>query len=332
MSNLNFFKNLVQKSQAGPNLPSAQPGARFSQPMQQAGQNPVPNMMQQAGFTQNESAAAGRLGDSIIAHLTPGEITIPPQIQTPKVIEAVKAEFEKQGVDPSKFVAGSQSNSTNPNTGMPEFNFWSSFLPIAAGIGGSLIAPGIGTALGSTMGAGTLGAIGGGVGTTLGGMAAGQNAGDALMTGGMSGLGSYGLGQLVNAAASPAANAGTNLVSNLNPGAASTLSNPSLTSTSNWANLYGALPNGSNVGNVLGGMAGSLAANGINKQSTKTTSPNYPSGFTDKMPAVGDLPSYQELLGQNTTKSPAPNFANYNPYTLKTNSYNFYPISAIKSA
>ena len=138
------------------------------------------------GMNMNPSEAMamkGRFGDTIIAHLTPGEITIPVQLQSPAVLKAIRDEFHKVGVSPAKFVAGSPQGSHNPATGAQEFSFLGGFLPsilsVLGGVGGSAIAPGVGTAIGAGLG----GAAGEGLN--------GGNATQALLTGGASGLGSY---------------------------------------------------------------------------------------------------------------------------------------------
>ena len=85
----------------------------------------------------------------------------------------------------------------NPETGLPEAFSLKSLIPAIAGIAGSIILPGIGTALGSGLGAT---AIGAGLGTTAGGLLVGQKPGEALLNGVMSGVLSFGIGSLINAA------------------------------------------------------------------------------------------------------------------------------------
>lgn len=107
-------------------MPSATPP---SPAPQTAPQGPGPQM-----------AAQGRNGDTMIAHVTPGEIMVPPVLQTPKVVAAVHAAMRERGVDnPGEFVAGSPANKINPATGQPEFNgFLSKILPIAAAVVGTI--------------------------------------------------------------------------------------------------------------------------------------------------------------------------------------------------
>lgn len=114
-------------------------------------------------------AAQGRGGDSLMAHLTPGDTVIPAQVmeKLPSHIQdAIKTHFEKAGADPSSFVAGSPSQKINPTTGQPEFGFFSSIVHSIADFAGGDLGTIAGTALGSLVGAPELGAIiGGGLGS-----------------------------------------------------------------------------------------------------------------------------------------------------------------------
>lgn len=85
----------------------------------------------------------------------------------------------------------------NPDTGLPEAFSLKSLLPAIGGIAGSFILPGLGTALGSGLGAT---AIGAGLGTTAGGLLAGQKPGEALLSGVISGALSFGIGSLLQGA------------------------------------------------------------------------------------------------------------------------------------
>ena len=65
---------------------------------------------------------AGRGGDVILGHLTPGEIVLPVEIaQSPEVAEQLMMVFEEAGMDISQYTVGDESNSINPETGHPEF-------------------------------------------------------------------------------------------------------------------------------------------------------------------------------------------------------------------
>lgn len=69
-------------------------------------------------------AAAGRGGDTMVAHLTPGEMTIPPSVQQqlgPENMARLRAAFLAAGRNPERFLVGSRAQSVNPQTGLPEF-------------------------------------------------------------------------------------------------------------------------------------------------------------------------------------------------------------------
>ena len=70
-------------------------------------------------------AAMGREGDNILGHLETGELVIPRKFleENEEFKGYVMAFFEGQGVDPERYIAGSDSNSINPDTGMAEFFF-----------------------------------------------------------------------------------------------------------------------------------------------------------------------------------------------------------------
>ena len=117
-------------------------------------------------------AGLGRNEDSMLAHVAPGEMVVPPVI-SPQTQEIIKREMMSAGLDPNEYTVG-QGMSINPITGMAEFGFLKKLgkslkkvvkkvAPVA------MFIPGVGTALG-----GVLGGIGGlatkipGIGGALG--------------------------------------------------------------------------------------------------------------------------------------------------------------------
>ena len=85
--------------------------------MPMAGEPPLEEAME-------EGAEAGRGTDSLLGHLTPGEIVIPVDILSiPGVMESLSAMFEEAEIDINQFTVGNEANSINPETGNPEF-FW----------------------------------------------------------------------------------------------------------------------------------------------------------------------------------------------------------------
>ena len=82
------------------------------------------------GIAQFESvaeqmAAMGREGDNMLAHLESGELVIPRKFldENEEFKSYVMAFFDGQGVDPDRYIAGSDANSINPETGIAEFFF-----------------------------------------------------------------------------------------------------------------------------------------------------------------------------------------------------------------
>ena len=71
----------------------------------------------------DQMAAMGREGDNMLAHLESGELVIPRKFldENEEFKSYVMAFFDGQGVDPERYIAGSDANSLNPETGIAEF-------------------------------------------------------------------------------------------------------------------------------------------------------------------------------------------------------------------
>ncbi|MEQ8510649.1 MAG: hypothetical protein RIB43_16720 [Rhodospirillaceae bacterium] len=67
-------------------------------------------------------ALQGRGGDTELAHLTPGEMIVPPQLQTAEVVRALQQAAHTAGIDMAQYTAGSQASRMNPETGLEEFS------------------------------------------------------------------------------------------------------------------------------------------------------------------------------------------------------------------
>lgn len=64
----------------------------------------------------------GRFGDNLLAHLSSGERVIPPRSEFPDAVNtAIDISLEALGLSPERYEAGSEQNSINPETGLPEF-------------------------------------------------------------------------------------------------------------------------------------------------------------------------------------------------------------------
>lgn len=132
-------------------------------------------------------AERGRGGDTQVGHLTVGDVVIPREIalKDPSILMKLKKGMEEGGGDYRTHIVGSGYEHRNPDTGAPEFGFFSNIFkaaaPILGGLAGSFI-PGIGTAVGSALGAG------------LGGLVSGAGVKGSLIDAAGAGLGSAFLG------------------------------------------------------------------------------------------------------------------------------------------
>lgn len=277
------------------------------------------------------AAQQGRGGDTMIAHLTPGEKTVPPEVQTPKVLATLNKAYHQKGVSPQQFTAGTPQSSKNPSTGLPEYNFASAFLPAAMGIAGAALAPMTGGAsLGLSSAA--LGAIGGGLGSTAGGLLAGETPTQAALGGLGSAAGGYALSGLGGAAGSAGPTAAENgLAQSAQAAAGQPITNlPGMAAPAAvHAPIMGSQFLGNAVGNfnpysAAGAAAGGYIGNAMGA-TPKSNPPNYPPGFNTPMDPVGSKGSAQQQLGMNNSIQPMPSFSGFNPMTNNPAAYNFYP-------
>ena len=145
-------------------------------------------------------AGLGRGEDSMIAHVAPGEMVVPP-VLSPETQETIKQEMIAVGLDPNEYTVG-QGMSINPITGMAEFGFLKKLgkslkkiVKKVAPVAGALLIPGVGGALGSGLSAiGSKLGIKAGIGSKLlGGKGILDTA--AAVRGGIGGLFGMGGGQ-----------------------------------------------------------------------------------------------------------------------------------------
>jgi len=185
-----------------------------------------------------DAAESGRGGDTVMAHMSLGELVIPRAfLDDPQVMEQMKALFEQAGVNINQYIVGDEANSINPETGYPEFGFFKSIGKIfksVAPIAVSLI-PGVGPLAGAALGAG-MGALGGG------GL-------KGAITGGLTGYAGAGGGSILGKALGATGATATGLGSGLLGAAAGGAS----------GGLKGAL-----TGAALGGVGGYANAGGLN--------------------------------------------------------------------
>ena len=95
--------------------PMMQEGMPQGQHMMPDGQ-PMPDQM----MPPPQAADMGRSGDTTVGHLTPGEVVVPVDLQTPQLMAAL---MEALGPDFGRYQVGGDDDSINPQTGMPEFGY-----------------------------------------------------------------------------------------------------------------------------------------------------------------------------------------------------------------
>jgi len=68
-------------------------------------------------------ADMGRYGDTYIVHAAEGETVIPLEVleANPRMKKMIFKQMEEMGLDPQRYIVGSELNSINPATGQPEF-------------------------------------------------------------------------------------------------------------------------------------------------------------------------------------------------------------------
>lgn len=135
-------------------------------------------------------AEFGRNGDRFLGHLEQNDTVIPMAVldANPALKESLFAHMRQMGVDPNRYIVGTNFNSINPDTGLPEFFLKDLFngikdvvkkaAPVVLPFALNAVFPGLGPVLS--------GAIGAGVGSLIGGASAG-NALKAAAIGGAAG-------------------------------------------------------------------------------------------------------------------------------------------------
>jgi hypothetical protein len=123
--------------------------------------------------TAEQLAAFGREEDDRIAHVATGETVIPMAVfeEDPALKEALFARMRDMGIEPERYVVGSELNSINPVTGQPEFflkkifkgikkavkgvvKVFKKIAPLVLSIGLNFLIPGLGTIASAALGSG----------------------------------------------------------------------------------------------------------------------------------------------------------------------------------
>lgn len=120
-------------------------------------------------------AEYGRGGDRFLAHLAPDETVIPRQVLDahPRLRESLFEHMRQMGVDPDRYIVGSDRNSINPATGLPEFDFirdlqrglkdvFKAAAPVVLPFVVGSVFPNLGPVLSGALGAGVGSLLGGG--------------------------------------------------------------------------------------------------------------------------------------------------------------------------
>lgn len=151
-------------------------------------------------------AKYGRGNDSEMAHVTPGEMMVPPEMMErhPELQRHLYRAYLDEGMDPRQFKVGSGITSINPTTGKAEFGFFKKLFKAAAPIVGYAM----GGPMGAAIGGGLAGASGGGgwkgglkgaaIGYVGGSLAAGGAFGDTVASYSGGGFGASGIGSFGN--------------------------------------------------------------------------------------------------------------------------------------
>ena len=145
-------------------------------------------------------AAEGTGEDTVLAHLRPGEVVLPPEfMQDAEFENQVEAKFDEFNLDPATAMVGSGIASLNPMTGLEEFGIFKKIgkslkkvakkiAPVAGPLANFI--PGVGPVLAAGIGAATNVAAGKGLSGAISGALGGYGTGKLM--GGIGGLGSVG--------------------------------------------------------------------------------------------------------------------------------------------
>ena len=141
----------------------------------------------------------GRNGDTYVVHAKEGETVIPMEVldNNPKLKDMLFQQMRDLDLDPYRYIVGNELNSINPDTGQPEFFIKKLFkglkkvvkkvAPIVLPIAAPFLLPTMPLFLST------------GIGTLAGGLVGGQKPQDALrnaiISGGLAGLGNMAFGQ-----------------------------------------------------------------------------------------------------------------------------------------
>lgn len=143
---------------------------------------------------------AGRYGDDRVAHVQTGELVVPKPLidKFPELKASIFEHLREMGVeDPERYMVGDGENSINPETGLPEFGFFSSVVrglkSVVKSVGKVLkkVAPTLitiaGTALLGPAGLGLNAVLAGGISSGIGTLVGGGSLKDAAISAALGG-------------------------------------------------------------------------------------------------------------------------------------------------
>lgn len=157
---------------------------------------PVGALMLEGGIAQHQQAAEmladfGRNGDTYLVHAAEGETVLPLEVleSNPRLKNMIYTQMEEMGLEPERYIVGSELNSLNPETGQPEFFFKKlkkifkkvvkvvkKVAPVVLAIAAPILLPTMPLALAA------------GLGSTAGNLIAGNSLKNSLKSGIMTGL------------------------------------------------------------------------------------------------------------------------------------------------
>ncbi len=151
--------------------------------------------------TADQLAEFGREEDDRIAHVATGETIIPMAVfeEDPELKEALFARMLDMGIDPERYIVGSELNSINPVTGQPEFFLKKIFKGVKKAVKGVVkVFKKVAPIILSTVGFMVAGPIGASLGSGIGTLIQGGNLKDAFKSALIAGV-TAGVGQGIGA-------------------------------------------------------------------------------------------------------------------------------------
>jgi hypothetical protein len=128
-------------------------------------------------------ARHGRGRDTVLAHMTPGEVALPPELlaKRPDLMATIAKVFAEEGIKPENRVVSDVG--TNPDTGLPEYGWWKDIKDTVKDVFDNDIVQVAATVAAGALGGAPAAAAAGGLTSWLGGDTIGEAA--------LSGLGTY---------------------------------------------------------------------------------------------------------------------------------------------